>query len=79
MKIDCHDQAKILSAMGKSVSYHSYLMQALKDPKRAEGYIEAAIDENDLELLQDLNNSNLLSTIATLVESQNLFQTARLS
>ena len=42
--------------MGKSVSYHSYLMQALKDPKRAEGYLEAAIDENDLELLQDVVN-----------------------
>lgn len=42
--------------MGKSVSYHSYLMQALKDPKRASGYIEAAIDENDLELLQDVVN-----------------------
>lgn len=42
--------------MGKSVSYHSYLMQALKEPKRAEGYLEAAIDENDLELLQDVVN-----------------------
>jgi DNA-binding phage protein len=42
--------------MAKSVSYHSYLMQALKDPKRAEGYLEAAIDENDLELLQDVVN-----------------------
>lgn len=42
--------------MAKSVSYHSYLMLALKDPKRAEGYLEAAIDENDLELLQDVVN-----------------------
>ena len=42
--------------MGKSVSYHSYLMQALKDPKRAKGYLEAAIDDNDLELLQDVVN-----------------------
>ena len=42
--------------MGKSVSYHSYLMLALKDPKRAEGYLEAAIDENDLELLKDVVN-----------------------
>jgi DNA-binding phage protein len=42
--------------MGKSVSYHSYLMLALKDPKRAEGYLEAAINENDLELLQDVVN-----------------------
>jgi DNA-binding phage protein len=42
--------------MAKSVSYHSYLMQALKDPTRAEGYLEAAIDENDLELLQDVVN-----------------------
>ena len=42
--------------MGKSVSYHDYLMQALKDPKRASGYLEAAIDENDLELLQDVVN-----------------------
>lgn len=42
--------------MGKSVSYHSYLMLALKDPKRAKGYLEAAIDENDLELLQDVVN-----------------------
>jgi len=39
--------------MGKSVSYHSYLMQALKILKRTS---EAAIDENDLELLQDVVN-----------------------
>ena len=42
--------------MGKSVSYHSYIMQALQEPKRAEGYIEAALEENDLELLQDVVN-----------------------
>lgn len=38
--------------MGKSISYHSYLMQALKDPERAEGYIEAALEENDPDLLK---------------------------
>lgn len=42
--------------MAKSVSYHSYLMQALKEPKRAEGYLEAALEENDPELLQDVVN-----------------------
>ncbi len=42
--------------MAKSVSYHSYLMQALKEPKRAEGYLEAALEENDIELLQDVVN-----------------------
>lgn len=42
--------------MSKSVSYHDYLMQALKDPQRAKGYLEAAIDDNDLELLQDVVN-----------------------
>jgi len=38
--------------MGKSISYHTYLIEALKNPQRAEGYLEAALEENDLKLLQ---------------------------
>jgi DNA-binding phage protein len=85
--------------MPKSVSYHSYLIESLKDPKEASAYFKAVLEEGDVELLQkainnlieagynnlaiglnlqDLNNPTLLSTIATKVESQNLFQTAEI-
>ena len=38
--------------MSKNISYHSYLIESLKNPERAEGYLEAALEENDLKLLQ---------------------------
>lgn len=38
--------------MGKSISYHTYLIESLKNHERAEGYLEAALEENDLKLLQ---------------------------
>ena len=85
--------------MPKSVSYHSYLIESLKDPSEASAYFKAVLEEKDVELLQkainnlieagynnlaiglnleSLNNPTLLSTIATKVESQNLFQTAEI-
>lgn len=34
----------------KSLSYETYLMESLKDPKEAEGYLAAALEENDIEV-----------------------------
>ena len=34
----------------KSLSYETYLMESLKDPKEAEGYLTAALEENDIEV-----------------------------
>ena len=85
--------------MPKSVSYHTYLIESLKDPKEASAYFKAVWEEGDVEMLQlainnlleagynnlamslnleDLNNPTLLSTIATKLASQNLFQTAEI-
>lgn len=85
--------------MPKSVSYHAYLIDSLKDPKEASAYFKAVLEEGDVEMiqlainnlieagynnfaislnLQNLNNSTLLSTIASKLESQNLFQTAEI-
>ena len=85
--------------MPKSVSYHANLIESLQDPKEANAYFKAVLEEGDVELLQkainnlieagynnlaiglnleSLNNPTLLSTIATKVESQNLFQTAEI-
>ena len=33
--------------MPRSVSYHEYLFQSLKDPKEAEGYLNAALEDED--------------------------------
>lgn len=38
--------------MGKSISYHSYLIGSLKNKEVAEGYIEAALEERDPNLLR---------------------------
>ncbi len=35
--------------MPKSVSYHPYLIESLKDPEEAAGYIEAIMEEKDPE------------------------------
>ena len=85
--------------MPKSVSYHSYLIESLKDPSEASAYFKAVLAEGGVEMLhkainnlieagynnlaiglnlESLNNPTLLSTIATKVESQNLFQTAEI-
>lgn len=34
----------------KSLSYEAYLMESLKDPKEAQGYLVAALEENDIEV-----------------------------
>jgi DNA-binding phage protein len=36
----------------KSVSYHSYLIESLKDPEETAAYIEAALEEGEPKLLQ---------------------------
>lgn len=33
--------------MPRSVSYHDYLVRSLKDPKQAEGYLNAALEDGD--------------------------------
>lgn len=33
--------------MNKSINYHSYLIESLKDSEMAEAYLKAAIEEND--------------------------------
>jgi phosphoribosyl-ATP pyrophosphohydrolase len=38
--------------MGKSISYHAYLIESLKNKEVAEGYIEAALEESDANLLR---------------------------
>jgi DNA-binding phage protein len=43
--------------MPRSVSYHDYLIQSLKDPKEAEGYLNAALEDGDPRVfLQALRN-----------------------
>lgn len=38
--------------MPKSVNYHSYLIELLKNPQQAEAYLEAALEEGDTELIK---------------------------
>jgi len=33
--------------MPRSVSYHDYLIESLKDPSEAEGYLNAALEDED--------------------------------
>ena len=40
------------SKTAKSVSYHPYLIESLKDSEEAAAYIEAALEEGEPELLQ---------------------------
>lgn len=44
--------------MPKSVSYHAYLIESLKDPSEASAYFKAVLEEGDVEMLQKaINNS----------------------
>jgi probable addiction module antidote protein len=36
--------------MPRSIAYESYLIQSLKDPKEAEAYLNAALDDGDPKL-----------------------------
>lgn len=38
--------------MSKGISYHTYLIESLKNKEAAEGYIEAALEEGDPDLLR---------------------------
>lgn len=38
--------------MPKSVDYHSYLIESIKDPQEAEAYLEGALEEGDLAMIQ---------------------------
>lgn len=38
--------------MSKSIDYHSYLIESLKEPQEAEAYLEGALAEGDLEMIQ---------------------------
>lgn len=35
--------------MGNSTSYHSYLIGSLKDPQEASGYLNAALEDGDID------------------------------
>lgn len=43
--------------MPKSVSYHSYLIESLKDPSEASAYFKAVLTEGDVEMLQKAINN----------------------
>ncbi|MFI4918835.1 MAG: addiction module antidote protein [Legionellales bacterium] len=34
--------------MAKSIDYHDYLIESLKDPKEAAGYLNAALEDDDI-------------------------------
>ncbi len=43
--------------MGKSIDYHDYLIKSLKDPTEAAGYLNAALDDGDIDgFLEALRN-----------------------
>lgn len=43
--------------MGKSVDYHDYLIESIKDPKEAAGYLNAALEDDDIDdFLEALRN-----------------------
>jgi probable addiction module antidote protein len=43
--------------MSKSIDYHDYLIESLKDSKEAAGYLNAALEDNDIEgFLEALRN-----------------------
>jgi probable addiction module antidote protein len=35
--------------MAKSIDYHDYLIESLKDPSEAAGYLNAALNDGDIE------------------------------
>ena len=43
--------------MPKSVSYHVYLIESLKDPSEASAYFKAVLEEGDVEMLQKAINN----------------------
>ena len=43
--------------MPKSVSYHANLIESLQDPKEANAYFKAVLEEGDVELLQKAINN----------------------
>lgn len=43
--------------MPKSVSYHTYLIESLKDPKEASAYFKAVWEEGDVETIQKAINN----------------------
>jgi probable addiction module antidote protein len=44
-------------AMAKSIDYHNYLIESLKDPDEALGYLNAALEDGDIEgFLEALKN-----------------------
>lgn len=43
--------------MDKSINYHDYLIETLKDPSEAAGYLNAALDDGDIDgFLEALRN-----------------------
>lgn len=43
--------------MAKSINYHDYLIESLKEPSEAAGYLNAAIDDGDIDcFLESLRN-----------------------
>jgi probable addiction module antidote protein len=43
--------------MSKSINYHDYLMKSLKEPEEAAGYLNAALDDGDIDgFLEALRN-----------------------
>jgi probable addiction module antidote protein len=43
--------------MVKSIDYHEYLIESLKDPKEAAGYLNAALNDGDIDgFLEALRN-----------------------
>ena len=43
--------------MGKSIDYHDYLIKSLEDPTEAAGYLNAALDDGDIDgFLEALRN-----------------------
>lgn len=43
--------------MAKSINYHDYLIDSLKDPSEAAGYLNAALDDGDIDgFLEALRN-----------------------
>ena len=43
--------------MAKSIDYHDYLIESLKDPNEAAGYLNATLDDGDIDgFLEALRN-----------------------
>ena len=43
--------------MPKSINYHTYLIESLKDPSEASAYFKAVLEEGDVEMLQKAINN----------------------